>query len=192
MGAAVRYDWRAVQEAIDAGHGFVECRRRFGFSHTAWIKAIRTSKISVPEALFVDRRRKHDWAAVQRYYDEGHSYRECRAKFGFESMSWYKARQRGEIISRAVIRPIDIVLRESKSRAYVKARLLRAGIIENRCDECGLNEWRGRALTIQIDHINGIGTDNRLENLRMLCPNCHSQTETFGTRNWKIDRSRVV
>jgi 5-methylcytosine-specific restriction endonuclease McrA len=56
-------------------------------------------------------------------------------------------------------------------------------LLENRCQECGLTEWLGEPLTVQIDHINGVRTDYRLENLRMLCPNCHSQTETHGIRN---------
>lgn len=45
--------------------------------------------------------------------------------------------------------------------------------------------WNGKPLTIQLDHINGIRRDNRLENLRLLCPNCHAQTETFGSKNGK-------
>ena len=71
----------------------------------------------------------------------------------------------------------------AKSRTNLKNRLLEAGILQNRCEECGLTEWRGKRLSIQIDHVNGVRDDNRLENLRMLCPNCHSQTETFASRN---------
>ena len=50
------------------------------------------------------------------------------------------------------------------------------------CGACGIAEWQGRALTLHIDHINGRHYDNRLENLRILCPNCHSQTPTYGNR----------
>lgn len=49
---------------------------------------------------------------------------------------------------------------------------------------CGIgNEWNGKPLTLQLDHINGDHSDNRLENLRILCPNCHSQTSTWGMKS---------
>ncbi len=186
----VRYNWAEVQRFYDEGHGFVECQDRFRFSHTAWVKAIRSGRLLAAPAPFRDRRRKYDWSEIQRYYDEGHSYRQCRAKFGFNSMSWFKARGRGELKTRPLAAPIDLLLARGKSRQNIKQRLLKAGILENRCQECGLSEWRGRRLSIQIDHINGVRNDNRLENLRMLCPNCHSLTDTFAGYNKA--RSRVV
>lgn len=54
------------------------------------------------------------------------------------------------------------------------------------CDECGIASWRGRKLTLHLEHINGIHNDHRLENLRLLCPNCHSQTETYGNRTRSV------
>ena|ERR1700681_191671 len=186
----VTYDWAEVQRYYDQGHGFVECQDRFGFSHTAWIKAIRRGELRPAAAKYGDRRRKYDWSEIQRYYDEGHSYRQCREKFGFNSMSFWKARRRGEIRTRPLAIPIEQLLKHGKSRQNIKQRLLRAGILENRCQECGLTEWRGRRLSIQIHHINGVRDDNRLENLIMLCPNCHSLTDTFSGYN--KTRSRVV
>ncbi len=50
------------------------------------------------------------------------------------------------------------------------------------CLWCGIATWRGKSLTLHVDHINGVHSDNRLENLRFLCPNCHSQTDTFCNR----------
>jgi hypothetical protein len=50
------------------------------------------------------------------------------------------------------------------------------------CAWCGLSEWRGERLVLHLDHINGINNDNRIINLRLLCPNCHSQTATYCNR----------
>jgi 5-methylcytosine-specific restriction endonuclease McrA len=50
------------------------------------------------------------------------------------------------------------------------------------CAWCGVSAWRGKPLILHLDHINGINNDHRLENLRFLCPNCHSQTETYSNR----------
>jgi hypothetical protein len=51
-----------------------------------------------------------------------------------------------------------------------------------KCEWCGVTEWRGKRLVLHVDHANGINNDNRLLNLRLLCPNCHSQTPTYGNR----------
>ena len=173
-----------MQAYHDEGHGFVECSHRFGFCHTAWIKAIRRGELRVKPSRFKDRRRRYDWSEVQTYYDSGHSYRETAAHFGFCSAVWYKAIQRGEIRTRSFGMPISELLSSPKrNRSHVKIRLMKAGLLENRCEFCGLTEWRGEPLNIHLDHINGVKNDNRLQNLRMLCPNCHSQTPTFSGRN---------
>jgi 5-methylcytosine-specific restriction endonuclease McrA len=61
--------------------------------------------------------------------------------------------------------------------------LINAGLKEKRCELCGIDSWMGKPLNVQLHHKNGDGTDNRLPNLQFLCPNCHSQTETYGGRN---------
>jgi 5-methylcytosine-specific restriction endonuclease McrA len=178
------YNWKLIQEYHDLGHGFVECQKRFGFSHTAWVKAIKTGKLRTTDRDFRDRRCRYDWAEIQAYYDAGNSYRECQARFGFNPMSWHKARLRGEIKTRPLGMPFEqLLVSNGGSRRNVKYRLLRSGMIINRCDHCGLREWRGKPLAMHLDHINGVRDDHRLENLRMLCPNCHSQTDTYGAKN---------
>jgi Zn finger protein HypA/HybF involved in hydrogenase expression len=85
--------------------------------------------------------------------------------------------------------PLEEILTENSSyQTYkLKIRLLKENLIENCCDECGIkNEWNGKELSLHLDHINGINTDNRIENLRLLCPNCHSQTDTYAGKNKKI------
>ena len=62
-----------------------------------------------------------------------------------------------------------------------------------RCEGCGLpDEWQGKRLVLEIDHVNGRHNDNRPENLRFLCPNCHSQTETFCVRNRGVGEAFAV
>ncbi|MEO7200978.1 MAG: HNH endonuclease signature motif containing protein [Candidatus Tumulicola sp.] len=130
----------------------------------------------------MDKRRKYDWAAVQEYYNQGNTYDECIRKFGFSRGAWQKALVRGEIATRIRRWSIEEVVRSAKSRTHLKLRLLDAGLLEPRCYRCGINTWCGKPLSVQIDHINGIRYDNRLANLRMLCPNCHSLTPTYGYR----------
>jgi hypothetical protein len=128
--------------------------------------------------------RRYDWAVVQTFYDDGHSVRECIARFGFSRQSWHAAVQRGAIVPRAHPMPIDrlLVADTYRSRHNVKLRLIGQGLKRNRCEVCGLTEWRGMPLSMALHHVNGDGRDNRLENLQLLCPNCHSQTENFAGR----------
>lgn len=66
---------------------------------------------------------------------------------------------------------------------HLKQRLLQEGILREECYICGqLPEWNGKPLVLQLDHINGDRKDNRIDNLRILCPHCHTQTETFAGR----------
>ena len=76
-----------------------------------------------------------------------------------------------------------ILIKDSEyNRTKLKTRLVKEGLKEYKCECCGISEWNGKRLTLQLHHINGIHNDNRLSNLQLLCPNCHSQTENFGTR----------
>jgi hypothetical protein len=97
-----QFDWQAMQAYIDEGNGFLRCRQRFGIAHATWAKAIALGDIRVDLAArrYSNARRRHDWAAIQAYYDQGHSMRACRHYFGFSNASWSKALRRGEIVSR--------------------------------------------------------------------------------------------
>lgn len=59
------------------------------------------------------------------------------------------------------------------------------------CAECGISEWNGKAITLEVDHIDGDNKNNNRENLRGLCPNCHSQTDTWRGRNMKPKITRL-
>ena len=63
--------------------------------------------------------------------------------------------------------------------AKLKIKLLKEGLKENKCEMCGITEWNGKPIVCQLHHIDGDNTNNSIENLQMLCPNCHSQTENY-------------
>lgn len=79
----------------------------------------------------------------------------------------------------------DVFSEDSSANAtYVKSLIIRKELLPYKCSVCSMNPlWNGKELKLQMDHINGNKRDQRLENLRMICPNCHSQTETFGSKN---------
>jgi len=126
-------------------------------------------------------RRRYDWAQVQAYYDAGHSLAECQERFGFSRETWYSPRMRGELVTRTAGMPLDELLGAALPVAP-EGPPLPPRAEENRCERCGLREWRGARLNMALHHVNGDGDDNRLENLELLCPNCHSQTENFAGR----------
>lgn len=72
------------------------------------------------------------------------------------------------------------------SRTNLKKRLVKEGFLKYCCCKCGLTSWQGEDISLQLDHINGINDDNRIENLRLLCPNCHSQTTNFNRKGGKV------
>jgi hypothetical protein len=83
--------------------------------------------------------------------------------------------------------PLESILIEGSSfaRVHLKARLIKEGVLENRCVVCGLGpEWNGKPLVMRLDHENGTSDDCRIENLRLVCPNCDSQLPTFAGRNF--------
>jgi hypothetical protein len=78
------------------------------------------------------------------------------------------------------------------------AILLREALRERRCEQCGLAKWQEQPISLEVDHVNGVRNDHRLENLRVLCPNCHALTPTWrGRKNKKpgnpgLPKLRVV
>ena len=77
--------------------------------------------------------------------------------------------------------PLEEVLVQGRptNTSHLKDRLVSLGMIDYVCVKCGALDWLGQPLSLHFDHINGDRNDNRLVNLRLLCPTCHSQTETY-------------
>jgi 5-methylcytosine-specific restriction endonuclease McrA len=89
-------------------------------------------------------------------------------------------------------RPDDevfVIRSEETNGCRLRRRLAALGWPE-RCAVCGLSDWQGQPIGLHLDHINGVSNDNRLENLRLLCPNCHSQTDTYCGRNRGAAKAR--
>lgn len=66
---------------------------------------------------------------------------------------------------------------------HLRQRLIRDGIFEAKCYHCLRTEWQGNPIPLELEHVNGIHDDNRLENLTILCPNCHALTPTYRSKN---------
>lgn len=94
----------------------------------------------------------------------------------------------GKNISKQYMPPLEEVLVENCSyrRGSIKKRLLDSGYKKKKCEICGFEgEWQGKPIVMILDHINGVNNDNRLENLRMVCPMCNSQLDTHSGKNNK-------
>lgn len=165
---------------LATGASQAEIARSLGITKST--VAYHARRVREPDPRF---RRRYDWSVVQAYYDAGHSVNDCVAHFGFSKKTWHAAKNRGDIRTRPHAMPIEALLAAPRDRGHLKSRLSKEGLLAPRCQECGLGKWRGLPIALELHHINGRGQDNRLENLKLLCPNCHSQTDSWGGRNSK-------
>lgn len=95
----------------------------------------------------------------------------------FKGQGWRKGSKKA--VTKA--KDINEILSENSvySSYKLKNRLYRELLKEPKCEVCGITEWNGKPLSLELHHINGNSNDNRIENLQILCPNCHSQTDTY-------------
>lgn len=149
------YTEKEFREIIKNSVNFSDCSRKIGFSEKGSNSRRQIKKRC--EELNI---------SYEHFYETAAERRKPRPKYELE----------------------EILIENSPytNRTKLKERLVREGKMEYKCAFCGnTGEWNDQPLTLQLDHINGVNDDHRLENLRFLCPNCHSQTETFSGRNLK-------
>jgi DNA-binding CsgD family transcriptional regulator len=170
----------AVRALLAEGLPRLEIARRLGISKST--VAYHARRLGAP----VDARcaRRYDWPAIQQYYDLGHSVDACARAFGFSKQTWHAAMKRGEIVPRPHAMPLSVLCAAGvpRNRGHLRLRLVDAGVLEERCVDCGMTQWRGRPAPLQLHHVNGDRHDNRIENLQLLCANCHALTDTYAGR----------
>lgn len=99
-------------------------------------------------------------------------------------ISHFKGKAHGKLHPSRKI-PLEKILVENSSYGsnQLKKRLIKEGLLKEVCSKCDLGpNWNNESLVLQLDHINGVHSDNRMANLRILCPNCHTQTTTFNRK----------
>jgi hypothetical protein len=108
----------------------------------------------------------------------------------FVGRSWARGRSRPSWR----VKPLnELLVKGSTTRSgHIRTKLIAAGLKPAHCERCGLSEWQGEKLPLHLDHVNGDHTDNRLENLRILCPNCHSLTDTWCGRKGRPAYSNLA
>ena len=150
-----------LQNILDTSYSQLEVLQKLGFER------VSSNRLTLQDRI------KKDGLCVKKWNEN----RELKKKRNLEKLK------------RSKVLPLKEILVENSTYASsvnLKNRLINEGLLKNECVECGCrNMWNKKPISLQLDHIDGNHKDNRLENLRILCPNCHSQTETWGGKKKK-------
>ena len=130
------------------------------------------------------------------YSVEGNSWGFSQVRRRMDELHLSSSDFKGKSVLKTNVKQIDPqkLLKENSKhqRTVLRRYVLTNNLIPYQCAICGISEWNNKTLSLELDHINGINNDNRLENLRFLCPNCHSQTTTYGSRIRKCVVTKIV
>lgn len=150
--ASKRYTKEQFIEAVKNGHSYAEVCRILGLSPRGG--NLNTVKRKIQELQL----------------DMSH----------FTGARWNKGLKAGEHPGIRAKSIEEILVENSGWTSHnIRNKLLDLGIKEHKCEICGNTEWLGFPIPLELHHINGVHTDNRLENLQILCPNCHAQTDNY-------------
>lgn len=191
--------WREVLDALGCNyHGknintFRKWAARWGIStvHLPDNRGVRRPRYT-DEELAAAVAASLSWAETLRrlgYCPTGGNWRTLKRRTAALGIPTAHFDPRAALRQRHKAQPLEeILVRNSTySRSHLKRRLYEAGLKERLCEICGQDEtWQGRAMGLILDHINGIRDDHRLENLRIVCPNCAATLDTHCGRKNKI------
>lgn len=193
--------WRDVLEALEYGyHGKnIETIRKWASRWTLSVEHLTDHRGRAPSPRWrytEDELRgaiaaSESWAETLRrlgYCPSGHNWRTIKlraAELDIDTSHFdpYAATRRRNGEGRIPLEKV-LVAGSTYSRSNLKRRLYEAGLKQPCCELCGQGEmWRGTRISLILDHINGVRDDNRLDNLRIVCPNCAATLETHCGRN---------
>lgn len=84
-----------------------------------------------------------------------------------------------------------LIVGKIRCSSSLKRRIIKEQLLKYECNMCSIYNWKDAFLSLELDHINGNKCDNRIENLRLLCPNCHSQTDTYCGKKNRIKKNCI-
>lgn len=172
-----------IKELLSRGVSNREIRRLTGTSGAT--VSYHAKKLGLNKSS----RAKYDWKKVQLSINAGNKFFQIKKEFGMSLAALSKARKDGRIVyrqkyqmtSQELIDNIKCKISHS-DRKLLRKKLIEEGM-QYECKECGLKEWNGKKISLELDHIDGDARNNNVNNFRLLCPNCHSQTPTWRGRN---------